>query len=133
MANGEEGADQIDAQDLLPVLDGLLEQGHHAAADAGIREQHIKTAEGRHGPLDIGDDIRLRAAVRHPGVAFAMGRLDGSDRLVNAGFVLVDREDARPLLGEEDGTGPADAAAGARHDRTLAFEPSHTLLPRSRH
>jgi hypothetical protein len=48
----QEGADQVDAQDLLPQLDALLKQGHEAAADAGVSKYDVEAAELLFGPRD---------------------------------------------------------------------------------
>jgi hypothetical protein len=44
MLDRKEGADQVDAEDLLPILRALLEDRGEAAGDAGIGEEDVEPA-----------------------------------------------------------------------------------------
>jgi hypothetical protein len=110
----------------IPVLvSHLLDEG--AAADARIVEQNVEGAEFfHHGRHDLPRRIAARDVAR-----------EGSNRIV-AGMGLFDRR-FRPvngqhlgaLVGKELGRGGANARSRTRHDRDLASQPTHGILPYS--
>jgi hypothetical protein len=121
----EPGADQVDAQDLLPLLDGLLEEGDPPPAHPRVGEDHVHATPFGH------------AAAHHPRHRGLVARVGGDGeggpahggRLRGGGVQLRDRavhrEHPRALAGEEEEGGTADAAGRAGDDRALAAESAH--------
>src|SRR3546814_10931052 len=61
--DGEEGADEVDAEDFLPVLRRLLEDRGEAAGDAGIGEHNVEAADAGGGAADAVGDVLLLAGI----------------------------------------------------------------------
>src|SRR5712691_8881491 len=68
MFHRQERPDQVDAQDLLPVLHGLLGDRHQPAADAGVGPDRVDFAIGRERLVDEAYDVLLRARIGHDGI-----------------------------------------------------------------
>jgi len=101
MLDGEEGADQVYAQDLLPVLHRLLEQRHHSATDARIGVDDVEAAEFVEGALHVSLHVRFVARVSHHGNSLAAPTGDLLDRFRHRVGGLVHREDFRPFVSEQ--------------------------------
>jgi hypothetical protein len=129
VADGKEGADQVDPQDLAPELDRLLEQRHQAAADTGIGEDHVDPAQLFHRLLDEALHVGLGAGIGGHRDRPPARRLDLGRGLLDRRGRLVDHHHRRPFGGKELGAGAADAAARPGHDRTLALKAAHAALP----
>jgi hypothetical protein len=128
MLDREERPDQIDAQDLLPLLDGLLEQRHEAAGDAGIGPDRIELAVFRQRLLDIGFHIALGTGIRRDRLDGAAGIAHEFGCLMHA-LAAVDDDELRAFLREQLRCGAADAAACAGDDDGFACEAAHNSLP----
>ncbi len=122
--DGEEHADQVDAQDGLPLGDGQVEQARQPAADPGVGEGEVEPAR-RHRGGDGAVDIGLLADVAG----------QRGDPVVPGGGV-VDRfaaveGDHRPAARRvELRRRPADAAARAGDQRDPSGEIAHAVTPR---
>ncbi len=130
LADGEEGADQVDPQDLLPGIDGELEEGCQAAGNAGVGIDRVDAAELGHRAGDIGLHVGLAAGIRRHGDGGRARRANLLRHRLHRLGAAVDEEDGRALAREEAGARPADAAGRARDDGALAPEPAHAVLPR---
>src|SRR3546814_16091810 len=72
--DGEEGADEVAAEDFLPVLRRLLEDRGEAAGDAGIGEHNVEAAEPRGGPAAEVGAVLCLAGVRGRGAGGGAGQ-----------------------------------------------------------
>jgi hypothetical protein len=122
-----EHAGQVHGDDAVPGL-GVEVEEIAAMADPGAVEQNIEPAKLPDHALDGGID---RGAVAHieaerggapaavadaPGAGFGRGRID------------IGAEHRRAFSRQCLGAGPANAAAGAGHQRHLALDPAHAAL-----
>ena len=118
LARDEEVAGHEDAVVAVPLLERrLLDRG--ARRDAGVRDHDVDAAEAIDGGGEGGRDRVLArdvAADRQPAVAV------GLDRVLGAGLVEVERDDAGARGGERVADRAADAAGAAGHERDLALQ-----------
>src|SRR5712691_46837 len=128
MFHRQEWPDQVDPQDLLPMLHSLLGDRHQSAGDAGIGPDRVDFAIGRERLVDEADNVLLRAGISLDGFRGAAGLADLLDGLRHA-VAAVDRDQPGAFLREQKRRRAADAAAGAGDDDGFAFEPAHELLP----
>src|SRR3546814_307957 len=110
--DGAEGADEVDAEDFLPVLRRLLEDRGEAAGDAGIGEHNVEAAEAGGGAADEVGDVLLLAGVAAHG--------DGGGADTGGGFLHgfggVGEDEVGAFPGEQLGGGAAEAGARAGDD-----------------
>jgi hypothetical protein len=118
----------IDAQDFLPVLDGLLGQRHQPAADAGIGPDRIETAIFRDRLVDEGLHVGFGTGIRHHGLDRAAGIADEFGGFLHA-LGAVDDDELRALPGEQHRRGAPDTAASTCNDDGFAFKAAHEFLP----
>ena len=118
----EERADEVDAQDLLPELDGLLKQWHEPAADPRIGIDHIEPAERLDRVGNEAGDVGLRSRIGRDRDGVAAALPDVGDGLGDRSLVAIDRKDRGAMGCEQPCAGPPDAAARAGDDRAFAAQ-----------
>ena len=104
MFDCKEGADEVHAEDLRPVLGGLLRNRGPAAGNAGVCKDHVEPALL---PRDLLDQ-RMH-----------LGLAAGVDLRVSA-IAYVRADDRSAFAAEQRDSGLADAGRGAGHDRDFA-------------
>ena len=128
MLDREERADQIDAQNFLPLLHGLLGERYQPAADAGIGPDRIEPPVGGNRSVDEGHHVFFRTGIGHHGLRGAAGLAHLLDGFLDT-LGAVDRDQLCSLLGEQQRCRAPDAAARAGDDDGFAFEAAHEFLP----
>ena len=108
----QERADQVDAQDLLPVGAVLLEDAREAAGNAGIGEDDVDAAMVGDDRLDERRDLVFRAGVE---------RATPSPAAASAAMTVA------PSLRNSSARGLADARSGAGYQRDLVVEDAQAL------
>ncbi len=117
-----EDAGEVDVHDAPPLFDGGVGDAR-AQADAGVVDQAVQ----RPGRLDLGGQ-------RTPGVAVGDVQVDGlprsagfrecGDEALGRGHVDVGGPDVRPLRGQRQAVGPAEAPGRAGDQDGSACEPA---------
>src|SRR6185437_6295757 len=116
----EEGADEVDVEDAMPVFELELVRGSFVG-DAGDVEQDVDGAEAVGAGLDQGFDFGLAADVGAHEEAFAAGFADFMLSL-RGGLVHVGGNDAGALLGEELRNGFANSHGGSGHQSDAVLQ-----------
>ena len=131
MFNGEKCADQIDLQDLQPVLHGLFEKrrGNKTAAYSRVRINDIEPAKASNGAIDVSFDVVLVAGVGGNGLHVATMLRHRLCGVVQGFGFLIDDDRPGALAREQNRAGPADAACCTGDNRNLTFEPAHRPPP----
>lgn len=110
-AGGTDHADNIDVQDPVPLVVGVVLDGA-LGADPGVVDQHVESAEVRDGR---GHGLAYGGVVGDVGAETEQGLLDRRE-------VQVEDGDPRPTGGEQLGGGAADAGGATGHQRLEPFE-----------
>ena len=131
--HGEERAFEIDVEDMIPTRLRDVDDIAHFG-DADIVVEHFDAAigleAGSHHRLDIAGACGI-GGERRRSAAFGSDDIDG---FLRRSLVAVDTKHLRALTREGDRGRLAIAPArpdraGADHDRCLALEPCHRVLP----
>ena len=124
----QEGSDQVDPQDLGPMVGVLLLARRGAARDAGVGPDGVQGAVLGDGPVHQPGHEGLLAGVPDqgdPGPA-GLAHLPGG---FFGGVELVGDDQLRALCGEQQGGGAANAGASARDDDGFSGKTSHDEAP----
>jgi hypothetical protein len=122
---------QVDVQDEVPGLVVEVVEGP-IPGDPRVVHHDVDLAELARGPLHHLPGIVQFDRVVGGKSGLGAGLLDQLSRFFRRIGVHVVDHDGRPLLGEPDRRGPADASAGARDHGDLPFQASQGNLLEAR-
>ncbi len=103
-------AQEVDLQDLFPVLAVLFLQPGHLPGNAGVIDQDIDPAVGAEAQVDKALDLLLHRYVHLPDHRLPAGRLYPGQGFLKPVFLHIGQNQFGSLPGKEHGRGPADAA-----------------------
>ncbi len=122
--------------DRVPILLGHVDE-HPVSKDAGVVDQHVQVAEGRHGSVDQILGTLGRSDVIAVGQRLPAECPDLVHDLLSGAPIIARPVDGSPEVvhdhlgafgGEQKGVLTTQAAAGTRDDRHSPFECSHVVL-----
>ncbi len=107
---------KIDPQHLLPLGDGLVEQGDVADPGCRIGKENLQAAEFGDAARDHGFDIGFDCRIRRHREGAAAGGTDQVSGFLDPGRGAAGDQHLGTFLGEAQRAGPADATACAGDD-----------------